>query len=65
MCAISFQQEMFFEQRSEWVSAMDREIESLSERKVWMLLMLPNERKSVRTKWIFNINSYGNDEKTR
>ena len=36
-----------------WQEAMQSEMESMSENKVWTLVDLPDSRKAVECKWIF------------
>lgn len=61
----TFQQAMCSESQSEWISAMEDEIKSLTEKEVWTLVTLPKERKAVRTKWVFDIKFDGENKPTR
>ena len=39
--------------KSKWVDAMEKEMESLHTNKVWDLVELPKDRKTVGSKWVF------------
>ena len=41
--------------KAKWMSAMEKEIEFLQKNDVWELVDLPNGRKAVRSKWVFEI----------
>ena len=41
--------------KAKWMSAMEKEIESLRKTDVWELVDLPNGRKAVGSKWVFKI----------
>lgn len=56
---------MYFENRSEWISSMDEEIEFLTENELWTLATLPKDTIAVRTKSVFDINLEGKDETSR
>ena len=38
---------------NKWLEAMQSEIESMYENKVWTLTDLPDDRRAIRNKWIF------------
>lgn len=38
---------------AQWVKAMTEEIDSLRENKTWELVRLPNGRKAIQCKWVF------------
>ena len=40
-------------EKKEWIAAMEREMQSLSENDVWELVELPKDRKMVGSKWVF------------
>ena len=44
-----------------WKMAMDEEMESLRNNKTWDLIILPNGRKPIASKWVFkkNMNATG------
>ena len=48
------------EQAVEWQTAADSEFNSIMKNKMWELVELPKERKSVSCEWIFKV-KYGND----
>ena len=39
--------------KAKWMTAMDRELESLRTNDVWDLVDLQKDRKAVRSKWVF------------
>jgi len=39
----------------EWMDAMKDEMDSMARNKVWKLVNLPSQRKSIKNKWIFKI----------
>ena len=41
--------------KAKWMSAMEKETEFLQKNDVWELVDLPNGRKAVRSKWVFEI----------
>ena len=41
--------------KAKWMSAMEKEIESLRKNDVWELVDLPKGRKAVGSKWVFKI----------
>ena len=42
-----------------WRSAMNDEVESLHERKVWELVDLPKGRRTIKGRWVFAVKSDG------
>ena len=47
------------EDKKEWYKAMDDEMNSLRDRKVWDLVDLPKGRKTVKGRWVFVVKSDG------
>lgn len=43
--------------RDKWMNAMEQEIKSLKEHKVWKLVELPKNRKTVGCKWVYKLKS--------
>ena len=41
--------------KAKWMTAMDRELESLGINDVWDLVELPEDRKAVGSKWVFKL----------
>jgi len=50
-----------------WREAMNKELESLKQNKVWDLIELPKDRKPVGSKWVFKLktDADGNDERNK
>ena len=46
-------------QKAKWVKAMEKEMESLKTNEVWNLVELPENRKTVGSKWVFRVNTDG------
>ena len=44
---------------SEWHKAMEAEIHSINERKVWELVDLPENRKPIKCRWVYDIKTDG------
>ncbi|CAB4028654.1 Hypothetical predicted protein, partial [Paramuricea clavata] len=42
-------------QKTKWVKAMEKEMESLKTNEVWNLVELPENRKAVGSKWVFRV----------
>ena len=40
---------------AQWQSAMDMDMESLRDNEVWNIIKLPEDRKSVGSKWVFKV----------
>ena len=49
----SFKNALDREDKSQWVNAMNKEMDSLSVNEVWNLVGLPKGRKIVGSKWVF------------
>ena len=47
------------EEQEKWKKAMDDEIKSIEERKVWTLVDCPPDRKPVKCRWVFARKSDG------
>ena len=43
---------------AKWLEAMKSEIGSMYENKLWTLVDLPNDRKTIENKWIFKKKTY-------
>ena len=50
---ISLKEALASSNKTKWVDAMEKEIESLHVNEVWDLVELPKERKAVGSKWVF------------
>ena len=44
-------------EKAHWVKAMEKEMKSLQENRVWDLVELPRSRKPVGSKWVFKVKS--------
>ena len=44
---------------SEWHKAMESEIQALEERKVWELVDLPQDRKPIKCRWVYDVKTDG------
>nr|GEY26052.1 putative reverse transcriptase, RNA-dependent DNA polymerase, Gag-polypeptide of LTR copia-type [Tanacetum cinerariifolium] len=40
---------------SRWVDAMNQEMEALNRNKTWEVVKLPNNRRDIRSKWVFKV----------
>ena len=51
--------------KAKWMTAMEREMESLRTHDVWDLVELPRDRKAVGSKWVYKLkmNADGSDER--
>lgn len=58
----TFEEAMSSRNKEDWLEAMRFEISSLESLKTWDLVELPDDRKSIQTKWVFNIKRNGKGE---
>ena len=49
----NYEEAMMSPDSVKWLEAMKSEIESMYENKVWTLVDLPDDRKAIENKWIF------------
>jgi hypothetical protein len=52
-------------QSKEWLHAMDEEVKSIKECKVWDLVDLPKDRKAIGCKWVFKVKKDENGNVSR
>ena len=50
---MSYGEAMVGPDSNKWLGAMESEIGSMYENKVWTLVDLPNDRQAIENKWIF------------
>ena len=43
--------------KDKWINAMEQELKSLKENKVWELVELPKDQKIIGSKWVYNLKS--------
>ena len=51
----SYQETIDSPNHKEWMDSMKDEIDSMARNKVWELINLPPQRKSIGNKWVFKI----------
>jgi transposase InsO family protein len=51
----NYKQAMESEEREEWKSAMQRELDSLKEMRTWTLVVLPNGKRAIKGGWVFRL----------
>ena len=58
----NYEEAMAYPDSNKWLEAMQSEIESMYENKVWTLTDLPDDRRAIEDKWIFKkkTDAYGN-----
>ena len=63
----SLQEALSSSERENWMSAMEKEMKSLHENKVWNLVELPKDQKVVGSKWVFKqkVGANGSVERIR
>lgn len=63
----SFKQTLTDAEKDHWIIAMEEEFNSLNEMNTWTLVKLPNGRKPIRVKWVFDLktDSAGSVERYR
>ena len=49
----NYEEAMMSPDSAKWLEAMKSEIESMYENKVWTLVDLPDDRQTIKNKWIF------------
>lgn len=49
-------------EKQHWMRSMSEEFQALKDKKVWSLVPLPNNRKAIGTRWVYDV-KYGADEK--
>ena len=61
----SYKEAINSSEKDDWIKAMGKEMESMKTNKVWNLVNLPNDKKSVGCKWVYKkkLNEYGEIEK--
>ena len=50
---MNYEEAMMSPDSTKWLEAMKSEMGSMYENKVWTLIDLPNDRRSIEIKWIF------------
>ena len=50
---MNYEEAMMSPDSDRWLEAMKSEIGSKYENKVWTLVVLPNDRQAIESKWIF------------
>ena len=50
---MNYEEAMMSLDSAKWLEAMKYEIESMYENKVWTLVDLPDDRQTIKNKWIF------------
>ncbi|KAL4289723.1 hypothetical protein GQ457_14G011740 [Hibiscus cannabinus] len=61
----TFQEAMISSDASQWMAAMQEEIEALHKNNTWDLVPLPQGRKPIGNKWVFKIKRNGDDQVER
>lgn len=51
----NYKEALRFEDKEQWIAAMDREIQSLRENQTWDLVELPSGRKALTRRWIIRL----------
>lgn len=51
--------------RREWQAAMDEEMASLKENKTWVLMYLPQDRKAIDSRWVYQVKEKPSGEVAR
>ena len=50
----NYEEAMMSPDYAKWLEAMKSEMGSMYENKVWTLIDLPDDRRAIKNKWIFN-----------
>ena len=58
----SYSEAMRSEQKENWISAINTELQALSRRQVFVNATLPQGRKAIATKWVFKVKGLTNGE---
>ena len=53
------------DKRDVWMAAMQDEIKSFADNKAWKLVKLPEGRKAVKTKWVYDLKTNASEELIR
>lgn len=61
----TLQEAMSSSDASQWMAAMQEEIEALHKNKTWELVPLPQGRKAIGNKWVFKIKRNSDDQVER
>ena len=61
---MNYEEAMMSPDSNRWLEAMKSEIESMYENKVWTLVDLPDDRQTIKNKWIFKRKTDANSSVT-